>query len=68
VGGKLDWIEHHPLGDWRPIGGWRTRAIGLYVAGRLIAGTHFWDGELKRCRLYNDDVYAEIRESQEAGQ
>jgi hypothetical protein len=61
LGVKVLWIEYHPAGHWCSIGSWKTREAGLSAYERLRSGTHFWDADLNRCRLYDADTYAEIR-------
>lgn len=65
LGGREGWYEFSPNGLWTPIGCWPTLKRGLWVAHLLRKGTHFYDLPNGRCRLYNDEVYAEIRESAE---
>jgi len=60
--GRYHWYEFSPHGLWTSIGAWRTLDTGLWVAARLRAGTHFWDAESAVARIYNEAVYAALRE------
>lgn len=55
------WIEYNPGGFWCAIGSWKTIDAGEDVGDRLRRGTHFWDGDTNRCRLYSENAYAQIR-------
>ena len=59
--GRHLWFEFSPHGLWTAIGAWRTLDTGLWVASRLRAGTHFWDGEIDTVRLFDEVVYAVLR-------
>jgi len=56
------WFEYSPHGLWTAIGRWRTLGTGLWTASRLRAGTHFWDADTHVVRLFNENVYAALRE------
>lgn len=59
--GRQLWFEFSPHGLWTNIGAWRSLDQGLSVAARLRAGSHFWDSDTQRTRIYTEDVYAILR-------
>lgn len=56
------WYEYAPMEAWHPLGRWLRRRDGLQAAEQLRAGTHFWDEDLHRTRLYTPEIYAVLRE------
>lgn len=58
---KLPYYEFSPHGVWTPIGSWRTLDAGMWAGSKLKCGTHFYDSSTAICRVYNDEIYRELR-------